>query len=354
MNTTTAHQIDQLLIDSGLFQTQQKPTVYKEDFNFENDTILITGAAGTIGSELSKQVINGRFKQLVLVDMAESPLYELVKEFEFKDNIKFHLLNITDKKSLGFLFETYKPSLVFHAAAYKHVPLMEDHPFEAVKTNIFGTKWLADLSIENQVKKFVFISTDKAVNPVSVMGMTKRIAERYLISLNSRQKTAFFNARFGNILGSNGSVVPLFIKQFENHKPITITRKNISRYFICKRKACNLILKIALFDKINAGSFTFNMGQPIKIEHLIERLAKCFGKDINDIKVIYTGLRPGEKFFEDITTNNEILTQTTESDILFIKEKSHQKITEIDFSTFSQITPFASHTEAKSVLKNYF
>ncbi|MFL1012886.1 polysaccharide biosynthesis protein [Flavisericum labens] len=355
MNKSLASQIDQLLIDSGLFQNQTEPTRYSSNFNFSEETILITGAAGTIGSELYKQLINSPFKQLILVDMAESPLYSLIKAFEFEDQceVEFHLLNINDFQSLSFLFKKHNPTIVFHTAAYKHVPLMEKHPMEAIQTNIFGTKLLAELSIEYMVKKFIFVSTDKAVKPASIMGMSKRISEKHLTFLNSKGKTAFFITRFGNILGSNGSIVPLVKEQLENGTPITITHPEISRYFICKSKACNLILKIAHFDKTNENMFTFDMGAPIKIMDLIERLAKIYSKELTDVEVKYTGLRPGEKLFEDITTENETLTTTYIDNILLIKEKRKSILKPFDFSELKRITPFTTHSEIKSILKGY-
>jgi len=354
MHTSLAQQIDQLLIDSGLFCSQKQVLHHPSHFNFKDQTILITGAAGTIGSELSKQLMSSSFKQLILVDMAESPLYNLIKTLEFKnkERVKFLLININDIEALDFLFKTYNPTIVLHAAAYKHVPLMESHPFEAIRTNIFGTKALANMSILHRVQTFVFVSTDKAVNPKGVMGLTKRIAEKHLNYLNSKHKTAFFNTRFGNILGSNGSVVPLVKDQIKRGAPITLTCKDISRYFICKRKACNLILKITQLNKSKYNTFTFNMGQPIKIIDLIERLAKFHNKELNELNIIYTGLRPGEKLFEDMVSENEILEPTIWEDIFTVKEKNKTPVLPVDFSLLNQITHFTPKTTAKSILKS--
>ncbi|MEL0456386.1 polysaccharide biosynthesis protein [Flavobacteriaceae bacterium SZ-1-7] len=355
MNKILANHIDRLLIDSGLFPTNQKPTEYSSNFNFAEETILITGAAGSIGSGLCKQLLTCKFKKLILVDMAESPLYELIKELEFEnlERVEFLLLNIIEEESVRHIFSKYKPSLIFHAAAYKHVPLMEENPYEAVKNNVFATKLLADLSIEHSVKKFIFISTDKAVNPVSVMGTTKLIGEKYLSSLNSKHKTAFFNARFGNILGSNGSVIPLFKKQLENDMPITLTDRRMSRYFICKRKACNLILKIALLNEKVHNTFTFNMGEPIRMVDMVERIIHMCNKQTQDIEIRYTGLRPGEKLDEDIISENEILIPTKIKDILAVKEKMGSEPKPIDLSELYRVTPYMPNTEITCVLKSY-
>ncbi|XCF05088.1 polysaccharide biosynthesis protein [Tamlana crocina] len=354
MNEKIALQIDQLLIDSGLFQTKAKPTAYNNDFNFSNETVLITGAAGSVGAELSKQLLNCNYKHLILVDMAESPLYDLIKTFELnhKNHTSYHLLNINDSASIHFIFEKYKPTLVFHAAAYKHVPLMEEHPLEGIKTNIFATKELAELSIQYGVKKFIFVSTDKAVNPSGVMGMTKRIAEKHLSYLNAQYHTVFLNARFGNILGSNGSVVPLFKRQLKNGSPITLTQKDISRYFICKRKACYLILKMADFDKNTTNTFTFNMGEPIKIVDIIQRMLKYYNKNVSDIEIKNTGLRPGEKLFEEMISENEYLEPTLVEDIWAVKEKNKQKFEAIDFKSLEQVNFYTPYSEIKSILKN--
>jgi FlaA1/EpsC-like NDP-sugar epimerase len=209
--------------------------------------------------------------------------------------VSFKLLNIIEPIGLKTVFETYKPTLIFHTAAYKHVPLMEHNAYEAVKLNILGTKLIADLSIEFHVEKFIFISTDKAVNPIGVMGMSKRIGENYLNYLNQKQKTLFQITRFGNILGSNGSVVPLLKKQLESGSAITITDTATSRYFISKIKACQLIFSVAKFDKSPSNIFTFNMGKPIQVTDIVERLVLLYKEIIEVPKIKITHLRPGEK-----------------------------------------------------------
>lgn len=351
MTETVSNHIKQLIIDSGLIHSKDNSKKTYPNLDFSNDIILITGAAGSIGSELTKQLMHCNYKKLVLVDIAESPLYELQQELECKTNtIEFVLLNITKKDSLNYLFKVHKPTLIFHTAAYKHVPLMESNPYEAVKTNIMGTKLLADLSVKYKTKKLVFISTDKAVNPTSVMGMSKRIAERYLLNLNSADKTKFIITRFGNVFGSNGSVVPLFINQIQTRKPLTVTNKDISRYFICKHKACNLILEIALFKKLENPVFTFNMGKPIKIIDLAKTLITFYNKNI-DIKI--TQIRPGEKLHEDIISINETLIATPHKAIMQVKSKRTKPTKKIDFDALLKIKPFDSAAEVKTMLKKH-
>ena len=352
MNTPASNHIQQLIHDSGIFNSKKNSKKSYPNLDFSNDTILITGAAGSIGSELTKQLMHCNYKNLILVDIAESPLYELQQELEHNTSInaEFILLNITEKESLNYLFKTYTPTLVFHTAAYKHVPLMETNPYEAVKLNIIGTKLLADLSIKYQVKKFVFISTDKAVNPISVMGMSKRIAEHYLLNLNNQNKTKFIVTRFGNIFGSNGSVVPLFINQINSGKPITVTDKNISRYFICKHKACSLILEIAAFKNFERPVFTFNMGNPIKILDLAKVLITFYNEDIN---IEITKIRPGEKLHEEILASNEILVPTTHKDIMQVKNKNDESNNILNLEELLKITPFQPASEIKMTLKKY-
>lgn len=355
MNKSNSDYIDELLLNSGLFPSKRKIERPAKNFDFTNETILITGAAGTIGSELSKQLINCKYKKLILIDIAESPLYDLIKDLEFEDttNVEFQILNITDEESLKFLFKNHKPTIIFHTAAYKHVPLMESNPYEAVKLNVLGTILLAELSIQYKVKKFVFISTDKAVNPISVMGITKFIAEKYLKELSQKSNTLFVTTRFGNILGSNGSVLPLFIKQLETTNTITITNDRVSRYFIDKYKACSLILKIATLDNLESNIFTFNMGEPILIKDLANRFLLINGVSKGKIQIKTIGLRPGEKLNEDIVSNDEELVNTDLQDILIVRKKTASQIKKIDFTDLLNITPHMSITEIKAVLRSY-
>ncbi len=356
MDKSTSESIKKLLEESGLVSSKKAIHNQKFKSDFTNQTILITGAAGSIGSEISKQIANGTFKNLILIDNAESPMYFLQKEFEqFSNlNINFIISDVRDVFSMQEIFESFKPDIVFHTAAYKHVPLMESNPYEAVKLNILATKLLADLALLNKTKKFVFISTDKAVNPISVMGMTKRICERFLEDLNTKNNTKFFITRFGNILGSNGSLIPLFKKQIELGKPLTITSSKISRYFINKTKACNLILKIASYEYWEHNMFTFNMGEPIKIIDL----AKTYIASQNDISednisFEFIGLRSGEKLHEEIISKSEVIKSTIYEEIMYVIQKNNKTSNPIDLKLLESISPHQKTSEIKSILKNY-
>ncbi|WP_298555639.1 polysaccharide biosynthesis protein [uncultured Algibacter sp.] len=355
MTKETANHIDELLYGSGLFSSTTINLKSKVFFDFSDEIILITGAAGSIGSGLTKQLINCKYQKLILIDKAESDLYELIKDLEFEKtiNIEFILLDIIDEKSIKKLFEVYKPSIVFHTAAYKHVPLMESHPYEAVKLNIFGTKLLADLSVYQKVKKFIFISTDKAVNPINIMGISKKIGENYLNFLNAQSNTLFITTRFGNIFGSNGSIVPLIKKQIEFGNPITVTDINISRYFISKYRACELILKLASLQNYNSRLYTFNMGNPIKITNIIERLISFYGNPEKKSEIKIIGLRPGEKLKEDIIAEDELFGKTEDSDILSVTNIKKPIPQNIDFKELQNITPFMTKKEIKNILLKY-
>ncbi|WP_372754902.1 polysaccharide biosynthesis protein [Mariniflexile sp.] len=353
MNKNTYNHIRQLIEDSGLIRSFENEKKEYHSFDFSNETILITGAAGSVGSELSKQIVAGQFKKLILIDVAESPLYNLYKDFENEElsKIEFILLNIKEQDELKYVFETYKPTIIFHAAAYKHVPLMEAHPYEAIKTNILATKLLADLSINYEVKKFIFISTDKAVNAISVMGISKRIAENYLIQQSQSSNTIFSIARFGNIMGSNGSVLPIFIKQIESHLPLTITSNSITRYFIGKHKACHLILQLATFNKMESNLFTFNMGEPIKLIDIVEVLTKFYPKETIEMEI--TGLRPGEKHEETMISEDEFIIPTENEAILQVMRKPNKSLKIKNLNDLEKITPYQSSLEIKRKLKMY-
>ncbi|MCH8554914.1 MAG: polysaccharide biosynthesis protein [Schleiferiaceae bacterium] len=282
-----------------------------------NQTILVTGAAGSIGSEIARQIFHYNPKQVILLDQAESALYDLQSEMlngplkAYFNKAHFIICNIKDYLRVERVFDTYKPDIVFHAAAYKHVPLMENNPYEAVLINIFGSKILADLAIEYKVKKFVMVSTDKAVNPTNVMGATKRTAEMYMQYLNGQQDyTHFITTRFGNVLGSNGSVIPLFRRQIEKGGPITITHKEITRYFMTIPEACNLVLEAGAMG--NGGEiFVFDMGESVRIQDLAEKMIKLSGLEVGkDIEITYSGLRPGEKLYEELLSDNENTIKT--------------------------------------------
>lgn len=295
--------------------------------------ICVTGASGSIGSELARQLIHYQPKQLVLVDQAESPLYELERELmniKSPCRISFHLMDITNQERMRALFRDYKLEWVFHAAAYKHVPVMESNPAEAVSCNILGTKLLADLSVEFGVTKFVMISTDKAVNPTSIMGCSKRIAEIYVQSLNNHLQvrggshTMFVTTRFGNVLGSNGSVIPIFKKQIDAGGPITVTHPEVTRFFMTIPEACRLVLEAGTIGH-GGEIFIFDMGKSVKIYDLAKKMVLLSGLELGkDIDIIFTGLRDGEKLYEELLSNNEDTLPTHHQKILKAKVREYE------------------------------
>ncbi|MDP4276422.1 MAG: nucleoside-diphosphate sugar epimerase/dehydratase [Bacteroidota bacterium] len=300
--------------------------------------ILVTGAAGSIGSEIARQLARFKPKRLILLDVAETPLHQLrldLKE-EFPD-LKFVPVigDVRIAARLDFVFRTYKPTVVYHAAAYKHVPLMEENPCEAVLDNVMGSKNLADFAVKYQVERFVMISTDKAVNPTNVMGASKRIAEIYIQSLakecaKKELPISFVTTRFGNVLGSNGSVIPHFKDQIEHGGPVTVTHPDIIRYFMTIPEACRLVLEAASFG--NSGEiYVFDMGQPVKIVDLARRMIELAGLvPERDIKIEFIGLRPGEKLYEELLSNKEETIPTSHEKIMVAK------VREYDFAQVSE------------------
>jgi len=293
--------------------------------------ICITGAAGSIGSELARQLISYNPKRLVLIDQAESPLHDVERELKIDRHgveIKIFVADITNESRLGIIFEDVRPEILFHAAAYKHVPMMEGNPSEAVGTNVLGTKILADLAVAFNVRKFVMVSTDKAVNPTSVMGCSKRIAEIYVQSLNNHcrlvgGKTQFVTTRFGNVLGSNGSVIPTFRKQIQAGGPVTVTHPDITRYFMTIPEACRLVLEAGTMGH-GGEIFIFDMGQPIKIVDLAKKMIRLSGLEPQrDIDIVFTGLREGEKLFEELLNNQEDAIATHHQKILKAKVREY-------------------------------
>ncbi len=290
---------------------------------FTGETIIVTGAAGSIGSELVKQLSNFDVKELILVDQAESALYDVQQELKQngKHNFTAIVADIRDGLRIDTIFQNHKPTMVFHAAAYKHVPLMEKSPYEAIKINVNGTKLLADTASRYNVKKFVFVSTDKAVNPTSVMGATKRMAEMYISCLQKESKTKFITTRFGNVLGSNGSVIPLFKRQIEKGGPLTLTDREITRYFMTIPEASQLVLEAGTMGK-GGEIFIFDMGESVKIYDLAKNMIKLSGLRFpQDIDIKITGLRPGEKLYEELLANGENTLSTYHKKIMISKTR---------------------------------
>ena len=294
----------------------------------QNKTILITGAAGSIGSELAKQIIAFKPSEIIILDQAETPLHFLSSEMEkLSSEIKISTIisDVRNKETLRAVFKNNKPEMVYHAAAYKHVPMMEENPSQAIFTNVLGTMNTADLAIEYGVENFVFISTDKAVNPSNVMGASKRIAERYIqgLSLNAKNginQVRFITTRFGNVLGSNGSVVPLFTEQIQNGGPITITHPDVIRYFMTIPEACQLVIEAGAMG--NGGEiFIFDMGEPVKIIDLARKMILLAGLvPERDIKIKTIGLRPGEKLYEELLNDNSKTVPTHNSKIMIAND----------------------------------
>ncbi|AKA36089.1 polysaccharide biosynthesis protein [Flagellimonas lutaonensis] len=283
--------------------------------------IMVTGGAGSIGSEIVRQIATYEYKSLIIIDQAESPLYDLQQELKqngFHNFISI-VADIRDKNRMNLFFEEYKPDIIFHAAAYKHVPLMEYNAYEAIKINVGGTKIIADLALAHNVGKFVFISTDKAVNPTNVMGATKRIAEMYISCMQQEGMTKFITTRFGNVLGSNGSVIPLFKKQIEKGGPLTVTHKDITRYFMTIPEASQLVLEAGAMGK-GGEIFIFDMGESVKIFDLAKNMIKLSGlRYPEDIDIEITGLRPGEKLYEELLANGENTMPTYHKKIMISK-----------------------------------
>lgn len=339
------NQIQDLRIEDLL---QRPPIVIENDkisADLAGKRILITGGAGSIGSEIVRQVLAYNPEMVIICDQAESPLHELQLEMEeqFPEaNLKLCIADIQNFNRMYALFKEYTPQLVYHAAAYKHVPMMENNPSEAILTNVMGTKNLADLSMTFDVEKFVMISTDKAVNPTNIMGASKRIAEIYIQSLNninpqaltqdnvrgtSLQPTRFITTRFGNVLGSNGSVIPRFRSQIEKGGPITVTHPDITRYFMTIPEAVQLVLEAGTMGK-GGEIFIFDMGQPVKIVDLARKMIKLAGLNSSDIEIVFSGLRPGEKLFEELLNQEELTIPTHHEKIKVskVREYTYNKV----------------------------
>lgn len=295
--------------------------------------ILVTGAAGSIGSEIVRQILELNPRELILIDQAESPLYEIEREINDNgeyDNIFLYVADITNRSRIDEIIVKHKPHIIYHAAAYKHVPMMEENPQEAIFCNIIGTKNLADLAVIHEVEHFVMVSTDKAVNPTNVMGCSKRIAEIYVQSLNHHistslhnTKTRFVTTRFGNVLGSNGSVIPFFKKQIAEGGPVTVTHPEITRYFMTIPEACMLVLEAGAMGQ-GGEIFVFDMGKSVKIVDLAKKMILLSGlKPGIDIEIIFTGLRKGEKLFEELLASKEDTVQTHHEKIMIARVRQY-------------------------------
>lgn len=299
--------------------------------NLKGKKILVTGAAGSIGREIIMQLAKFSPEGIICLDQAETPLNDL--DIELKrvyPSLKFTTIigDVRNQYMINRVFETHKPNIVYHAAAYKHVPMMERYPCEAVMTNVYGTKILVDLAIDHAAEMFIMISTDKAVNPTNIMGATKRIAEIYVQSCatdlqKNRSKTKFVTTRFGNVLGSNGSVIPLFRKQIEKGGPVTITHRDITRYFMTIPEACRLVLEASVIGK-SGYIYVFDMGEPVRIYDLANKMIELAGlMPGKDIKIDISGLRPGEKLYEELLNNAEITERTSHPKIMMAKVREY-------------------------------
>jgi FlaA1/EpsC-like NDP-sugar epimerase len=345
-------QIKRVNIEDLLEREEIRLDVEKISHELAGKTIMITGAAGSIGSELVRQISNFQPKRILLVDQAETPLYHI--ELEFSDKAQFSKLDfiiadVCDEVRMRKIFEDQSPAIVYHAAAYKHVPMMENNACEAVRTNVEGTKILADLSVEFNVDKFIMISSDKAVNPTNVMGASKRIAEIYTQSLNQLNRTRFITTRFGNVLGSNGSAIPLFRKQIESGGPVTVTHPEVTRFFMTIPEACQLVLEAGTMG--NGGEiYIFDMGQSVKIVDLAKKMIKLAGLSLGkDIQIVFTGLRPGEKLYEELLLDKENTLPTHHPQIMIAKVSDYDKA--IVDQNISSLINVLNHEDDLSIVK---
>ena len=332
-------------IEDLLGREEIKINMQEATSEYKNKIVLVTGAAGSIGSELCRQLAQIGVRKLILFDSAETPLHYVRLEFEKKyPGIDFVPVigDVRVKQRLRMVFEQHHPEIVFHAAAYKHVPLMEENPCEAVYVNVVGTRQIADIAVEFGAEKMIMISTDKAVNPTNVMGASKRLAEIYVQSLGYaivegkvKGKTKFITTRFGNVLGSNGSVIPRFKEQIENGGPVTVTHPDIIRYFMTIPEACRLVMEAGMMGEGNE-IFVFEMGEPVRIVDLATRMIELAGYRPNeDIKIEFTGLRPGEKLYEELLSTEENTLPTSNKKIKIAKVRRYEYNEVLtDFSAF--------------------
>lgn len=334
VHTNLQQQIRPVRVEDLLGRSEVHINMKEVMMQFQDKVVLVTGAAGSIGSELCRQLSQLKIRQLIMFDSAETPLHTVHLEFQKKyPGLDFIPIigDVRVKERLRMVFDLYHPQVVFHAAAYKHVPLMEDNPCEAVLVNVVGSRQVADMSVEYGVEKMIMVSTDKAVNPTNVMGCSKRLAEIYVQSLGYaieekkiRGSTEFITTRFGNVLGSNGSVIPHFREQIENGGPVTVTHPDIIRYFMTIPEACRLVMEAATMGKGNE-IFVFEMGKPVKIVDLATRMIELAGYvPGKDIKLEFTGLRPGEKLYEELLSGEENTIPTYNEKIKIARVRKYE------------------------------
>ncbi|MBD5357851.1 MAG: polysaccharide biosynthesis protein [Bacteroides sp.] len=323
------------------------------------NVVMITGAAGSIGSEMVRQIATYNPSELILIDQAETPMHDIrlmMKNMWPEINAKTIVADIADQRMMERLFKEYRPEYVFHAAAYKHVPMMEDNPYESVVNNIYGTKVIADLAVKYDTKKFVMVSTDKAVNPTNVMGCSKRICEIYVQSLDKaikegkvKGKTQFVTTRFGNVLGSNGSVIPIFQEQIRKGGPITVTHPDIIRFFMLIPEACKLVIEAGTMGK-GGEIYVFDMGNPVKIADLAKRMILLSGA--KNIEIKYTGLRDGEKLYEEVLNDKEITLPTFHPKIKVAKVREYEfDVVKADIHNLITKAPVSNNMEIVAEMK---
>ena len=352
------NKIREIKIEDLLGRDEIKISILEIREFLTDKVVVVTGGAGSIGGELCRQLVNMPIRKLILVDFAETPMHNMQLELRSQAprvDKKFIIADVRNKDRIDALFDKYRPNVVFHAAAYKHVPLMESNPVEAVQANVFGTKNVVDASIHYNIEKFVMISTDKAVNPTNVMGASKRIAEIYVQTVGKEiaekrmpGKTKFITTRFGNVLGSNGSVIPLFKEQIAKGGPVTVTDPRIIRYFMTISEACSLVLEAATMGEGN-DIFVFDMGEPVKIDDLAKKMISLAGLQLGkDIEIKYVGLRPGEKLYEELLKDEENTLPTVHKKIF------RAKVREYDINVINQeLENLWTAAHGKSIVPEY-
>jgi FlaA1/EpsC-like NDP-sugar epimerase len=353
INEKSQVQEKKIQIEELLQRPPIKLDIQKIKSEIADRTVLVTGAAGSIGSEICRQIIQYQPQKIILADQAESPLFDIENELLVKfKSISSYIADISDFDRIEGIFKTHRPDIVFHAAAYKHVPLMELHPYEAIKTNLIGTKTIVDNAIKYNCKKFVFVSTDKAVNPTNVMGATKRASELYvqLMNQNPEVTTKFITTRFGNVLGSNGSVIPIFKNQIESGGPIKVTHPDITRFFMTIPEACQLVLEAGSYG-VGGEIFLFDMGEPVKIIDLAKKMIQLYGlEEGKDIDIEISGLRPGEKLYEELLADKENTLPTHHPKIMIGKNAEHD-FKDLEVKLNNLFSSFSDKNEALELVK---